>query len=649
MTALLGVFNTRASLPGERALRDALAAAGERHGDRTRVHVEPGVLLGFAQRSSDPASVTIRCDGFAFDEDYIVLADATLYYVGDLCQSLGERVDTTASPARLILAAFRAFGPSCVDHIEGDFAFLVWDRYERRVFCARDFSGRRPLFLAEWRGGLAVASSLDSLAALPGFDPQVNLAAVGADAAGLLFSLDDDTCMLRVRTLRAGCIAQWSPSEPLRTERVWQPVPVATPRMGFDDAAAHLQDLLARAVSERMSPAGPTAVWMSGGRDSTAVFGAGMHAMRSDAENRSLIPISRSHPPGDSGREDEVIEAIARFWHVEPHWVDAQRTPMFGASQDRTRWSAEPFAQPFENLTRSLAQAARDAGASVALDGYGGDFLFQVSRIYLADLVAGGRFTTALRDWRAMDLGREGLRGFFGYGVQPLLPSWATAALGVARGGRRLRSSMERAPAPWIRNSFFRQHEFADRFASLGPAAQQGRSAVERETRFYLTHQFFARINSRMADFALHHDIELRSPLLDQRVVRFALSRPREERNAAGDDKRLLRASMRGLLPDSVLVARRGKTGTLTSYFAHHMRNEGLQRLSLLLPAPALADAGIVEPRKLEHAVDRYTAEGSAYPHADSLFCTLQAESWLRARSATAPLNAPALQMAGSA
>jgi len=632
VTAILGVFETAAFGPGERAFCDALGSALGRAGDRVRLQIEPPAILGVAHRAPEPASGLLQPPSFAVDDDFVVLADATLYYLPDLCRVLGVRVGANPSASQLILSAFRKYGVGCVEHLEGDFALLIWDRHSRRVFCARDFTGRRPLFLAPWRGGLVVATSLDSIAALPGFDPQVNLAAVGSDAAGLLFACDDETCMRGVSSLRAGHTAQWSANEPLITKRFWHPSAKNVEPMSFDDAAVHLRELLTTAVTERLSRSGPTAVWMSGGRDSTAVFAAGMHAIRNGTSNGELVQVCRSHPRGDSGREDEAIDEIGRWWGVTPHWTDAQHTPLFPGIRNRTRWSAEAFAPPFEGLTRALARTGRALGSSIALDGYGGDFLFQVSRVYLSDLVARGRVTRALRDWRAMDGGKEGLRGFFHYGMQPLLPRWATTALRAARGNQSLRASMQRTTPPWIDDRFVRQHSLTERFAALGPEGQPGPSAVEREAQFYLTHQFFARVNAKMAGFALDHGVELRSPLLDRRIVRFALSRPAEERNNAGDHKRLLRAAMHGLLPESVLAPRPAKTGTLTSYFAQHMRNEGLQLLTQLLPATALADAGIIDSTELARAVTRYRNEGAAYPHAESLYCTLQAESWLSAR-----------------
>jgi asparagine synthase (glutamine-hydrolysing) len=617
-------------------VREALACGARGPGNTVHVYAEPGVTIAVTTSETDRRQVAPRSAALAVDNDYVVVADASLYYVPDLLRKLGGAATPAASPGQLVLAAFRAFGGACVDHLEGDFAFLVWNRHTHRVDCGRDFAGRRPLFLAEWGGGLIVATALDSIASLSGFNPQVNNMAVGADAAGLFYSLDDETSMSGVRSLRAGYAAQWKPGGLLHTERVWNPGPINTSTLTFDDAAECLRDLLASAVRERLSPIGATAVWMSGGRDSPAVFAAGMYSGRRDSADRALIPISWSHPPGDSGHENGAIEQIARFWQVEPHWVDAERIQMFPGFRNRVTWGAEPFAPPFEGLTHGLANAGRELGSSIALDGYGGDFLFHVSRVYLADLVARGHVRRALRDWRAMDGTGAGMRGFFTYGVQPNLPRWARRALGIARGGRPLRDPMEQTAPPWMLPRFMHDYGLEERFESLGPMSRAGPSATERETQFYLSHQFFARISSRMAGFALDHGVEVRSPLLDGRIVHFALSRPREDRNSAGDNKRLLRAAMRGLLPETVLAPQRLKTGTLSSYFDRHMRSDGLARFSEILPARALSEAGIIEPDILARAVARYREEGAAYPHAEALFCTLQAELWLRARTGLA-------------
>lgn len=644
MTAILGVLDVGAAFPSERAFNAALITGAGDAGVATHIHLQPGAALGMTEGlvTSEAGDVT---SGFVVDDDYVALVDGTFYYLDDLRRALGGRNSSVASASQLVLESFRTFGTDCVEHLEGDYAFLIWNRHTRELFCARDFTGRRPLFLAEWSGGLVVATSLDSIAALPGFNPRINVGAVGADAAGLFFTLDDETCMHGVRSLRSGHTCTWRPGKPVRSARTWFPTAGSGNDLSFADAARVLRDLIARAAVERTSRAGPTAVWMSGGRDSTAVFAAAKFATSECDKSRSLLPISRSHPAGDSGREDEAIEEVCSFWGVTPNWVDARSIPLFEGFRNRDRWSSDSFSQPFEGLARALANTSRSLGADVALDGYGGDFLFQVSRVYLSDLISRGKVGRAIGEWRAMDAGREGMPGFVRYGIQPLVPRWAKQS----QTGRRLRGSMERTAPPWINSAFEREHSLADRFPALGPDAQTGRTAVDREAQFYLTHQFFARVNAKMFAFAREQGVELRSPLLDSRVVRFALSRPSQERNNRGDSKRLLRASMRNLLPASVLAPRRGKTGTLTSYFAQHMGSEGLRRLMQIFPARELATLGVIDSRKFATAIDEYRSLGSRYPYVESLFCTLQAETWLRIRCAANMNSGPALKRIGSA
>jgi asparagine synthase (glutamine-hydrolysing) len=132
---------------------------------------------------------------------------------------------------------------------------------------------------------------------------------------------------------------------------------------------------------------------------------------------------------------------------------------------------------------------------------------------------------------------------------------------------------------------------------------------------------------------ALEQGVELRAPLLDQRVVRFALRRPRRERASAGAVKHLLRQSARTLLPASVLAPRAAKTGVLTGYFARSFRGDPDGVVTDAFSQSILADRGIVDAAALQHAWREYKSGGgggSAY-----LFVAFLTEMWLRARDVT--------------
>jgi asparagine synthase (glutamine-hydrolysing) len=142
-----------------------------------------------------------------------------------------------------------------------------------------------------------------------------------------------------------------------------------------------------------------------------------------------------------------------------------------------------------------------------------------------------------------------------------------------------------------------------------------------------------------VATFALEEGVEVRSPLFDDRIIRFAARRPRAERTDGTETKRLLRAAMRGLLPEHVLASRAHRTGTTGYYFARSLR----AALPALLEGPGreplLGELGVVDPGMLRRCADEYL-RGSQSHLGLPLFLTLQTELWLRAhlrRPASAP------------
>ena len=71
VTAILGVFETAAFGPGERAFCDALSSALGRAGDRVRLQIEPPAILGVAHRAPEPASGLLQPPSFAVDDDFV--------------------------------------------------------------------------------------------------------------------------------------------------------------------------------------------------------------------------------------------------------------------------------------------------------------------------------------------------------------------------------------------------------------------------------------------------------------------------------------------------------------------------------------------------------------------------------------------------
>ncbi len=635
MTGIVGWFARERDDVSAR-LSVALGAMTNRGGDATDVVSTDSGAVGataFLWESESPQQHAARAAAL---DAWVVVADARLYYLSDLGQRLeretGHRPSPGATPAELILQTYAARGADALEWLEGDFAFLAWNRRSGEVFAARDFAGKRPLYYAEPPGGLAIASTVAGVTALTGNNVGLDLGALAWTTSGLPV-LGDRTFAKGVSVLPAGHLLRWRPGRQVEVVPWWSMPPQESSDLDFEEAGLALRELLVGAVAER-SGSDLTTVWQSGGMDSSAVTGAGRHN-----GSGAWRAVSVSYPEGDPGREDEFIADLAAHCDIPVSWVDSSDLPIL----DWSRELQEPFTHAFQSMIRGLAGASRSAGARVALEGYGGDQLFQVSDIYLADLVRRGRFLTLVREWRHPRWRGAGAAEFLRWSVKPALPGWARASLAAARRSST-RGHLDRVLAPWIRSDL---PDLAGRDSLPACERQPGESHGEHEMRWYLTDPYFSAITCAVSQMGLDAGVEVRSPLMDARIVKFAASRPSQERASLGSNKRLLRQALQGLLPESILQQRWPKGGTTEVYFSGTLRRDAGDGVPRLFRRSRLAELGIIEvPIFLRWW--EWFAHGGQGAWDVPLLATIQAERWLQQRaSVAAPSSArPSLESA---
>lgn len=552
-----------------------------------------------------------------------VVADATLYYQSDLrrrLEGLGAPLPTPSDAATLIAAALEKDANRALEWLEGDFAFVAWHR-DGELLAARDFSGKRPLFVASVPGSVLLASKVADLLSNPAVDRRIDTARVAAIAAGL-WTHGAATAYRGVRELPAGHCLRWKRGSEARIERFWlPPLEIATRRAALDEAAEQLRALLDDAVRERLSADGRSAVSLSGGWDSTAVYGT------AKALGADVHAVSVSYPAGDPGREDELIEMVTAHWRSTPDFLAVDDIPLARDFAGEAAARDLPFAHAYEHWNRAIAARATARGARVLLDGVGGDQLFQCGDIYLADLLRTGQFGEALRQIRRVDGGRDWSR-LRVWGLEPLAPQWWRAR--QARAADRLLTEdyLERLPPRWFRHTFLREHRVLELEREARPP-RRSRSLVLAESHAYIEFAFFPRIFALLSGFAQDEGLELRSPLLDQRVLRFALPRPWSDRIDGPQTKNLLRRAMRGRLPDAVLAPRPQRTGTTNAYFVRKLRSEAWPVARGQFRTLRLGELGIVDPRELERAWQHLLEHDDA-ELAARLFFAFATELWLR-------------------
>lgn len=611
-----------------------LAAMHARGTERIELWEGEGVALGAVSNAWEAGPDGPGAARVAFDDAAAVATDASLYYVGELCGALERAgVQPGASPAAHALAAYRAWGDRFLEHIEGDFALVVWDRRERRVVAARDHSGGRPLFYAASDGRLALASRLDGLTTLPAFDRTLDMLSIGNDALHLRVQILEGTAYTAAKRLPAGHRLDWRASAPPNVARWWD-VPIFLRGDGppFAEATEELRRLIVAAVAERTAHAGGAAIWLSGGYDSSTLFAAS-HIAAERFGAQPAHPVSMSHPPGDAGREDEFIEASTGFWHVRPTWVQVDDVPALESPVRDALLRDEPMYHTYELSNRWLAVATRAAGCRAAIVGNGGDQFFSSGVARLADHFRSGRFLTLAREWREAGGGSD-WRLFVRAVVLPNVPAAALVVASRLRQRRTLPHRLARRLPIWTNQSF--QHltalEELNR-AGLERRSREGEGYAGLEQSWSLRHVLGERINGAYTGTGLLDGIELRSPLFDARVIRFAAGRPLEESYSHRENKRLLRGAFSGYLPNTVLAPRSARTGLPTrSLLRTAVEHAGWVK-DECAKGMILADLGVIDGSKF---LGRAAVLGSQaitdVEEAAAFVACAQAECWMRAR-----------------
>jgi asparagine synthase (glutamine-hydrolysing) len=615
----------------ERAVRDM----GSRGADQIDVGIaeRAGVAAGrFAWEVDSTAPSPVVID----DGVRLVAADASIYYRNELRTAI--RSATASRPfapagdsaAQLILDAYRAWGSDCARHLEGDYAFVVWDRETRTLTAARDFVGTRPLYYGRDGERVIVASRASVVASHTPHRGEIDVAALGAAVAGL-FNVGPETSYLGVCVLPVGHTLTVCPDGSATVRQHWEAPTVVDRRASFDEGAEELRALLSASVDQRLTENGTTAIWLSGGWDSSAVLACATRLLRERPSGRKLVVVSMSYPVGNLGREDEAIQSVADRLGVEVSWVRSDDVPLL--PPDPAAEAAQrdlPFAHAFEMWNRAMVRRSRELGARTVLTGTGGDELFAGTNLYMSDLLRRGAWLELAREWYLVR-GRT-LDKFHERVVHP--------ALAARRGYHDFSrpGPFEKAVSPILREDFVRRHRLRERERE---GALYGRypTLSSMEQLWSVTTPMFPRIRATLTEAQLRAGVTARTPFLDGRLYRFAMSRPRTERVTARETKRLLRHAMRGILPDAFLAPRPHRTGITTQYMRDAMRGSARPLFDAMFARPLLAELGIVDGDRLRDEWRTYADSGQHLGL--RLYELLQAELWLRARhGAVAPTNA---------
>lgn len=450
----------------------------------------------------------------------------------------------TSSDTEVLLAAYGEWGTDCLKHLNGMYAFAIYDPARQQVFLARDRIGKKPLYYSLFEGLLTFASELKALiAARPEIPKTIDDEALN-EYMGLGYIPGELSIYREIRKLKPAHYALYDLfSREFNVFRYWDLPLSAGEAIDEDEAAEELESLLIDAVRIRLESDVPVGTFLSGGLDSSLITALVAR------ENPKIIALTASFPVTKYD-ESTIARQVANWTGVTHHVlpVDAARWELL---DKLGRQFDEPFADSSLLPTFIISEAIRKH-VTVALSGDGGDELFAGYGYY--DLFMHEAWVEkiplpfrqiASTAQKLLPLGTHGknfLRRLPYNGIKRFMQlAFASENIGVSPLFEDLQIRLNRLPIDHYRNEILSN-------------INQGRtksplSLLQQMTRLdfygYLPDDILVKVDRA----SMLTSLEVRSPLLDYRIAEFAFRLPDRLRFSGDIRKYLLKKIARKYLP----------------------------------------------------------------------------------------------------
>lgn len=513
---------------------------------------DPDLALGFRRLAVIDPSPAGRQPMHSADGRYVMVFDGEIYNYVELAQRLaGRGVQLRSrSSSEVLLEMYAWLGKDVVRQLRGMYAFAIWDRRDRELFCARDPFGIKPFFYALTTGGhrprsgpqLRFASERKALA------DSGEVTVIDPDALRRYLSFQyvpaPATLVPPARSLPPGHVLIARPGGRVDVFRYWRPElrPARSPSSSSPEKIlAAMRD----SVAVHLRSDVPVGAFLSGGVDSATLC-----ALAAESSPGLLTFTVGFEREGYNEIDDAMATATALGVKSVPYVISPDE---FVAALPRIIWHLDdPMA---DAAAVPLWFAAREARkhVKVVLSGEGADELFGGYGVYYQPgMVRAGK---ALPSWGRATISR----------VASEMPAGAKGKGLLNRTSTPLRRR-------YIGNAYVYQADQARLLVRRGNGSEFDvtdpvyRQAAEAGLDDVATMQLVD-VNTWLpgdilvkADrMAMAHGLELRTPFLDREVLAVAARLARVEKTAAGTTKFALREAINDLLPQA--AAERPKLG----------------------------------------------------------------------------------------
>ncbi len=550
MSVVFGIYNREIGAIGGSSIQAMDDALAYWDADESGEWSEGSVFLGHRMLWNTPESKLDHLPRHISpnNQTLVITIDARL----DNREVLAEQLRMTDLPleqitdSELILAAYRKWGEACPKYLLGDFVFVIWDAAKEQLFCARDHIGIKPFYYHLSDDLFVFSSDIRGVIAHPKVSEKYN------ERSMTMFSVSDlgfwdekDTFFESIQKLPAAT-SMTITKEHLSESVYWSIENIPEVHYDtYDEYVEKLRELLLDAVKVRLRTAYPVASHLSGGLDSSAI--AVLAARELEKRKQPLYAFNWVETP--TGKYDPS----------SPEWgFAAQLESLENIEQKNIKLTAEFVAEMYDKVNIGtddityyweeylVREEAEKYKVRTLLSGWGGDDLISYDGYaYLSGLFWQGHFVKAVREIADINKDRKYryLRTIKRSLREMLYPIFYKRMYGLYQGGKPEFDLFEFTQEPFT--SIARGYSFED--TGFRPGAHNEQKAL------FASGHIVQRIEN-WGGSALEKKLEYRYPLLDKRIVEFALAVPEElYARREGHQRYFFRSAISDYVPENII------------------------------------------------------------------------------------------------
>lgn len=486
---------------------------------------------------------------FNEDKSLVLICNGEIYNYIEIKKHLLEKGHqfNSDTDSEMILHLYEEYGVDCLNHLRGMFAFCLWDSKNKLLFVVRDRIGEKPLYYAQIPCGVVISSELKAILKYYIENPQINIKYLAEPIRYTAPLNKNNTFIEQINRLEPGQYILID-KKGLTKHNYWKRNLSDRFNGSFDEAKKKTLNLMRESIDICLRSDVPVAVMLSGGIDSSAV------AALAKETGREVNTITAGYKGNYDCDERSIARKFAKERGFKYHEIELSENDFKNSFDELTTKIDEPITDAAAIAQWALYKKVKTLGFKVLLGGMGGDELFYGYPYWnkLSESLAINRQHKALFPWNSKEKKKNYIKfllknlKYVLYAGYPLKIEDGT--IGKWQFDDYVKFSKNAIIETNNKTEYINSVNLYKAFAHCQPG--QELDLVYQFSFDNIMTMAYLYLSDRLG---MGNSLEIRSPLLDYKLVEFVSSLPKTIKYRSNEPKYFLKKILEGIVPEYIL------------------------------------------------------------------------------------------------